>query len=63
MLKRIAGEIAEHVQGLVVALHLQRGFFNNNLHVFLRLQLHYGLNVEMSDEAQRFIQYSTTSDF
>lgn len=53
VLKCITGEIAEHVQGLVAVFQLQHSFFINNLHIFLRLQLHYGLNMEMSDEAQQ----------
>lgn len=52
VLKCLAGEIAEDVQGLIIALQLQHGFFGGGLHIFLRLQLHYGLNMERSDEAQ-----------
>lgn len=46
VLKCVAGEVAEHVQGLVVVVQLQHCFLINSLHIFFRLQLHYGLHVE-----------------
>lgn len=49
----IASEITEHVQGLVVVFQLQHRSFINSLHIFLRLQLHYGLNIKSRDETQQ----------
>lgn len=46
MLKCVTGEISEHIQGLVIVLQLQYSFFINSLHIFLRLQLYYGLKME-----------------
>lgn len=52
VLKRIAGEIAEDIQGLIIVLQLQHGFFINALNIFLRLKLHYGLKMEMKHNKQ-----------